>query len=141
MATDGNLLYPQFNCSTTTFSFFVSVVFDHAKPTMKQHPDPNTSTLLVATPPDRRNCTLEGATPSLHQSGSTANCPMVASRLHHRTRLAQTCMRLIHRQRVYWVLCTGYCVLGTVYWVLCTGYCVLGTVYWVLCTGYCVLGT
>ena len=28
MATDGNFVYPLFNCSTTTISFYVSVVFD-----------------------------------------------------------------------------------------------------------------
>ena len=30
MATDSHLLHPWFKCSTTTISFCVSVVFDHA---------------------------------------------------------------------------------------------------------------
>ena len=39
----------------------------------------------------------------------------------------------------YWILITGYWLLGTDYWILITGYWLLGTDdtdYWVLITGY-----
>ena len=49
MATDSNLLLPWFNCSTTTISFRVSVVFDHAaEPGSLKHSHVKTENFCVS---------------------------------------------------------------------------------------------